>query len=77
MRKLERRHTIIDSLEGFLGMLLELMKKEVEATPRDGQAGFRQQRSCSDQMSIPADDVALLGTFLRYQDGTSQDGFRK
>ena len=43
MRKLERHHTIIDSLEGFLGMLL----------PRDGQAAFRQQRSCLDQISIP------------------------
>ena len=51
MCKLERHHIIINSWKVFSRVLLERMKKEVEAILRDEQAGFRQERSCTDQIA--------------------------
>ena len=47
------RGIILLSIPGkvFSRVLLERMKKEVEAILRDEQAGFRQERSCTDQIA--------------------------
>ena len=52
MCKLERHHVIINSWKKiFSRVLLERMKEEVEAILRDEQAGFRQERLCTDQIA--------------------------